>query len=708
MSARGQVLADSIVAVLPDGAALVAVRKLEAYGPMGHSLRLGKKPLVTVDGRTGELCEPLLSAFLDGPPVRATAAPFGNAWVRVGDEANEVAWLVQPRLGVVVQWTTVDREAEGWIDCPGVAPWLPRAFPLGRPPAYVVVQGGPESGFVVPILGRTIVRGDEDRPADALVLLGEPYELVVEPDADGFFVALSDRRGAFAGHVPHGAALRVGDSILRIAYHLDDRVVWQGAFTSVPPAELADERRYISRLPANVGGALFVSVHDASVRYSAGPLGYYVNALDETGSVTLCDEILVRRRRQLLHGDTVDFPGDNRRVFRYSPHPFVEMDTPLTTTRSEASRVPSAFVARPFRAPVPSPADLVANLFSPRRPRLHEVVRAMRRWRIDVLAENVAQALWPRLTTRDLRSRWPLFKMDHERPRRFACRPLVSVGIKPNAAIAIEEVEVPELSLALALTSDPSGAETAEVLAIRAAELASGEPDVVQAIRWSVIPWRVPRGRTFPHVESFTDAAEVIAMDAALPPGVRSLAAWQLHEYDAWSRASRAPSGADPDDPPLLLLRILSLGYLVDDLRDGVLDLLAPAPDLAAEDDPTANTAGPYTQDRLTADLDVHLKKPPSLVVISPGKLLGRRYLLPQGSHVLGSAPGADILLDDPHRSVADEHARIDVNGLEMHITPLAAQETTFVNGYAKPHRQKLWPGDRIRLGDEVELELVE
>ncbi|MDI1475702.1 FHA domain-containing protein [Polyangium sp. y55x31] len=693
---------DSVVAVLPDGAALVAVRKMDAYGPMGYSLRLDGRPLVTVDGRNGELREPLLSAFLDRPPTRATPAPFGNAWVRAGDEASEIVWLVQPRLGVVVQWTTVDRDEDGFFDCPGVAPWLPRAFPLGRPPAYVVVQGGPADGYVVPILGRTVVRGDD-------VPLPEPFELVVEPDADGFFVALSDHRGAFEGHVPHGAALRVGDSILRIAYHLDDRAVWQGAFTPLPPAELFDGRTFPDRIGAHVGGALFVSVDGVSARFTTSRDGYFVEALDDPSAVTLGSQPLVHGAMPtpLRHGDALAFSGRVCRVFRHSPHPFVEMPAPLGTAPAEAPRAPSAFVARPFRPPEPSLAELVANILCPPRPRLREVLRAMRRWRTDVLAENAEQTLWRSLNTRDLRCRFPLFNMDRARPRRFGRRAPVAAGIEPG--VGIEEVDVPDLALTLALTSDPSGAETAEALALRAAELASNAPGAAQAIRWSVIPWRVPRGRTFPDVASITDAAQVVAMDAALPPGVRSLAAWQLLQYDAWRGAApEGPAGPDPGDPHLLLLRILSLGYLVDELRDGVLDLIAPMPDLADADDPLANAAGLYPLDRFTRDLDARMKQPLSLVVISPGKHLGRRYSMPEGSHILGSSAGAGIHLDDRHGSVAAEHARIDVNGLAMHITPLATHETAFVNGYVQPQRRSLVPGDRIRLGAEVELELVE
>lgn len=102
------------------------------------------------------------------------------------------------------------------------------------------------------------------------------------------------------------------------------------------------------------------------------------------------------------------------------------------------------------------------------------------------------------------------------------------------------------------------------------------------------------------------------------------------------------------------------------------------------------------------------MKAPLSLVVISPGKYLGCRYSIPEGCHLLGSAAGARIHLDDRQGSVAAEHARIDVDGLAVHLTPLAAPETTFVNGYIQPHRRSLVPRDRIRLGAEVELELVE
>ncbi|MDI1434123.1 FHA domain-containing protein [Polyangium sorediatum] len=694
MAARGYVPTNSIIAVLPDGTELVAVRELDADGPLGDSLRLGEKPLLTVDGRNGEPREPFVGAFLDRPPVAATAAPFGNAWVRVGDDTSEITWLVQPRLGIVVQWMTVDRDEEGFIDCPGVAPWLPRAFPLGRPPAFVMVQGGPRDGFIVPILGRTVLRGDD-------VSSTEPFELVIEPDADGFFVEVSDARGARAGHVPHGAALHAGEFVLRVAYHLDDRAVWQGAFTPVPPAELLDDPDFKSRLGAYVGSELLVCIHGENARFTTGPRGYAVEALDEPSAVASCGRRLVRGATPapLQHGDPIEFAGSVRRVFRYSPHPAVEAPVSLEILTPQTTR---ERVARPFRPPEPSLADVVANLLCPPRPRLHEVLRAMRRWRIDVLAENAEQTLWRNLTTRDLRCRFPLFNMARAQPRRFARRAAMDVGIAPGAGI--EEAEGPDLALTLALTSDPSGAETAEALAVRAAELASGGPGVVQAIRWSVIPWRIPRGRRIPHLESIPDAVQLLATDAALPAGVRSLVAWQLLQYDVWSQTT--PRGeADPSDPHLLLLRILSLGYLVDELRDGVLDLLAPLPDLAAEDD---LPAGPYTLAQFTSDVDGRMKEPLSLVVLSPGPFMGRRYLLPEGSHVLGSGAGAGIFLDDRHRSVEDAHARIDVNGLGIHITPLATHEMTFVNEHAESHRCQLWPADRIRLGAEVVLELVE
>jgi len=611
---QGEHVNDSVVALLPDGSPLVAVHEPGAHGPGVYSLRLGETPLFTVDGRNGEPREPALAPFQRRPPVAATPAPFGNAWVRAGDEANEVAWLVQPRLGLVVQWTTVDRDEDGYVDCPGVAPWLPRAFPLGRPPAYVVVRGGENDGHVVPILGRTVVR-DEGR-ADAIIPSAEPYELVIELDAEGFFAALSDPRGRWEGHVPHGAVLRVGALVLRVAYHLDDRVVWHGSFTGVPPAELSSGRESPDRLGAHEGSVLLVSIDGVGARFTTGPHGYTVSALDEPSALTKGDRHLAKGADPALlrHGDALAFSDNIRRVFRYSPHPAVEMPVLRETTSpqespSRSADVLSTYVPRLFQSPEPSPAELAANLLRPARPRLREVLLALRRWRIDVLSDSADPRVWQSLTTRDYRCRFPLFDMASARPRRYARRALHASGIEPGAGI--EEVAVPDLALALALTSDPSGAATAEALAVRAADLAPGGPGIVEAIRWSVLPWYFPRVNPGPPASSITDAARAIATDPAFPPGVRSLATWQLLQYDAWrTRAREAPSGPAPDDPHLLLLRILALGYLVDGLDDGVLDLVAPMPDLTDEDDPTANAAGPFAIDRFLGALDARMKRP--------------------------------------------------------------------------------------------------
>lgn len=93
----------------------------------------------------------------------------------------------------------------------------------------------------------------------------------------------------------------------------------------------------------------------------------------------------------------------------------------------------------------------------------------------------------------------------------------------------------------------------------------------------------------------------------------------------------------------------------------------------------------------------------PYLVVVE-GYSAGHVYRLTQGTTSVGRDPRCNIVL--PYATVSWHHASIVKRGDVISVHDLGSRNGTFV-GLEKVDRRELAPGDVVRFGDRVALELV-
>jgi pSer/pThr/pTyr-binding forkhead associated (FHA) protein len=99
----------------------------------------------------------------------------------------------------------------------------------------------------------------------------------------------------------------------------------------------------------------------------------------------------------------------------------------------------------------------------------------------------------------------------------------------------------------------------------------------------------------------------------------------------------------------------------------------------------------------------VPVGRQPYLVVVE-GYSAGRAYRLTLGTTSVGRDPRCDIVL--PYSTVSWHHASIVKRGNVIAVHDLGSRNGTFV-GVEKVDRRELAPGDVIRFGDRVALELA-
>ena len=99
----------------------------------------------------------------------------------------------------------------------------------------------------------------------------------------------------------------------------------------------------------------------------------------------------------------------------------------------------------------------------------------------------------------------------------------------------------------------------------------------------------------------------------------------------------------------------------------------------------------------------VPVGRQPYLVVVE-GYSAGRVYRLTLGTTSVGRDPRCDIVL--PYSTVSWHHASIIKRGNVIAVHDLGSRNGTFV-GLEKVERRELAPGDAIRFGDRVVLELM-
>jgi pSer/pThr/pTyr-binding forkhead associated (FHA) protein len=99
----------------------------------------------------------------------------------------------------------------------------------------------------------------------------------------------------------------------------------------------------------------------------------------------------------------------------------------------------------------------------------------------------------------------------------------------------------------------------------------------------------------------------------------------------------------------------------------------------------------------------VPVGRQPYLVVVE-GYSAGRAYRLTLGTTSVGRDPRCDIVL--PYSTVSWHHASIIKHGQVISVHDLGSRNGTFV-GLEKVDRRELAPGDVIRFGDRVALELA-
>ena len=88
---------------------------------------------------------------------------------------------------------------------------------------------------------------------------------------------------------------------------------------------------------------------------------------------------------------------------------------------------------------------------------------------------------------------------------------------------------------------------------------------------------------------------------------------------------------------------------------------------------------------------------PETIVTISRADEIIRRQTLRPGEYVIGR-PGADIVIDDSR--VSPRHAQLTVNFEDLLIEDLGSLQGTFVNGCPINQATRLWPGQKVQIGD--------
>lgn len=71
--------------------------------------------------------------------------------------------------------------------------------------------------------------------------------------------------------------------------------------------------------------------------------------------------------------------------------------------------------------------------------------------------------------------------------------------------------------------------------------------------------------------------------------------------------------------------------------------------------------------------------------------------VLPDGEYVIGRGSGADVLIDEPR--VSRRHARLEVDGTDVHIVDEGSRNGVYVNGRPVRRSQALADGDVILVG---------
>jgi pSer/pThr/pTyr-binding forkhead associated (FHA) protein len=92
--------------------------------------------------------------------------------------------------------------------------------------------------------------------------------------------------------------------------------------------------------------------------------------------------------------------------------------------------------------------------------------------------------------------------------------------------------------------------------------------------------------------------------------------------------------------------------------------------------------------------------------VVRPAGLSGKSFALADAELTVGRAPGCAVLLDDP--TVSSRHARlVRQDGLVV-VDDLGSRNGTLLNGRRLKAATSLKPGDRLGIGPNVELEVLQ
>ena len=135
-----------------------------------------------------------------------------------------------------------------------------------------------------------------------------------------------------------------------------------------------------------------------------------------------------------------------------------------------------------------------------------------------------------------------------------------------------------------------------------------------------------------------------------------------------------------------------------DDKPEGTSDV----PDLAADDAGGDNT---------NTNIRVASQAPPSsgrdrpFLVILAGGNVGEMYPLKQAETIIGRAQKATIRINDD--GISRRHAKLTVEGGELHVEDLRSANGTLVNGEKLESKRLLRDGDKITLGSTIVLKFT-
>jgi pSer/pThr/pTyr-binding forkhead associated (FHA) protein len=88
-------------------------------------------------------------------------------------------------------------------------------------------------------------------------------------------------------------------------------------------------------------------------------------------------------------------------------------------------------------------------------------------------------------------------------------------------------------------------------------------------------------------------------------------------------------------------------------------------------------------------------------LVAMNGSQRGRDFRIHDGQNVLGSAPDADVQLNDP--TVSGKHASLRYKDGKFYLVDLDSSNGTFLNGKPEPiAREELHDNDTIRAGELI------